>query len=150
MKVIKLKDWDRVTKPFREAAKESGFTKIDLNRIIEKIRKDKRFQFNSKFNRIITKKILLEIIKVLNREAKFQKFIKNKKIVIEDLLRTILLMSKLIVSKSELDIVKEHFDDNRILDYADDGNVHYNNHLLDLKEYKNIKIISHTKFMKII
>lgn len=31
----KIKRWGEVTKPFREAAKKSGFTKEDLDRVIE-------------------------------------------------------------------------------------------------------------------
>jgi len=31
----KLKSWEEATKPFREAVKKSGFTKEDLDRVIE-------------------------------------------------------------------------------------------------------------------
>ncbi len=31
----RIKTWEEATKPFREAAKKSGFTKDDLNRVIE-------------------------------------------------------------------------------------------------------------------
>lgn len=31
----KIKSWEEVTKPFKEAAKKSGFTKEDLDRVIE-------------------------------------------------------------------------------------------------------------------
>ena len=34
----KIKSWRDVTKPFREAAKKSGFTKSDLDRVIEEIK----------------------------------------------------------------------------------------------------------------
>lgn len=34
----KIKNWKEATKPFREAAKKSGFTKEDLNIIIEESR----------------------------------------------------------------------------------------------------------------
>jgi len=30
-----IKSWEEATKPFRDAARKSGFTKEDLNRIIE-------------------------------------------------------------------------------------------------------------------
>ena len=55
---------------------------------------------------VVTKKILLEIAEVLNKEAKFQKFIKNRKIAIGDLLRTITSMGNLFDSKIKLSIVK--------------------------------------------
>ena len=34
----KIKSWRAVTKPFREAAKKSGFTKADFDRIIEEVK----------------------------------------------------------------------------------------------------------------
>lgn len=37
----KIKTWDEATKPFREAAKKSGFTRKDLDRIIKEARKSK-------------------------------------------------------------------------------------------------------------
>lgn len=37
----KIKSWEEATKPFREAAKKSGFTKADLNRIIKQVQKYK-------------------------------------------------------------------------------------------------------------
>ena len=45
---------------------------------------------------IISENILSEIIKVLNRESKFQKHIINLNLSIEDLLRTILSISTLV------------------------------------------------------
>jgi len=101
---------------------------------------------------IVTKKILLEIVGVLNKEAKFQKFVKNRNIAIEDLLRKITSISKLIYSKSKLNIIKEHPPDNKILESAIDGKsnyiVSYDNHLLKFKKYKNIKIVSPMDFVK--
>ena len=34
----KIKSWEDTTKPFREAAKKSGFTRSDLDRIIEEVK----------------------------------------------------------------------------------------------------------------
>ena len=103
---------------------------------------------------VITKKILLEIIEVLNKEAKFQKFIKNRKIAIEDLLRTITSLGKLVDSKTKLSIVKEHSSDNKFVECAIDGNaefiVSYDKHLLKLKEYKSIKILNPTECVRML
>ena len=41
LEMPKIKSWAEVTKPFREAAKKSGFTRADLDRIIEEVRKSK-------------------------------------------------------------------------------------------------------------
>jgi len=37
----KAKSWDEVTAPFRRAAKKSGFTKEDLDKIIEELRRSR-------------------------------------------------------------------------------------------------------------
>ena len=101
---------------------------------------------------IVTKNILLEIVEVLNKEAKFQKFIENRKIAIGDLLRTITSLSKLVDSKTKLSIVKEHSSDNKFVECAIDGKaefiISYDKHLLKLKKYKNIKILNPTEFLK--
>lgn len=36
------KTWNQVTEPFREAAKKSGFTQKDLNRLINEVRRSKK------------------------------------------------------------------------------------------------------------
>lgn len=38
----KIKTWNEVAKPFREAAKKSGFTKDDLELVIGEVRKSRR------------------------------------------------------------------------------------------------------------
>lgn len=107
---------------------------------------------NKKIEIVVTKKILLEIVEVLNKEAKFQKFIKNRKLAVENLMRTILSISKLVVSKSKLKVIREHASDNKILESAVDGMVDYlisyDNHLLKLKKYKKIKILTPAEFLR--
>ncbi|MCX6750342.1 MAG: hypothetical protein NTZ83_02710 [Candidatus Pacearchaeota archaeon] len=69
------------------------------------------------------------------------------------MLRTILSISTLIVTKSELDIIKADPKDNIILEAALDGKVEYivsyDNHLLNMIEFRSIKIISPGEFLKI-
>ena len=102
---------------------------------------------------IISEDILSEIIKVLNRESKFQKYILDLRLSIEDLLRTILSISNLIETKIKLDVIKEDPKDNIILEAAIDGKVEYlisyDKHLLNMIEFRGIKIISPGEFLKI-
>ena len=102
---------------------------------------------------IISEDILSEIIKVLNRESKFQKYILDLRSSIEDLLRTILSISNLIETKTKLDVIKEDPKDNIILEAAIDGKVEYlisyDKHLLNMIEFRGIKIISPGEFLKI-
>ena len=101
---------------------------------------------------IISEDILSEIINVLNRESKFKKYILHLRLSIEDLLRTILSISTLIETKTKLDIIKEDPKDNIILEAAIEGKaeylISYDNHLLNMIEFRNIKIISPREFLK--
>lgn len=101
---------------------------------------------------IISEDILSEIIAVLNRESKFQKYILNLRLSIEDLLRTILSISTLIKTKNKLNIIKADSKDNIILEAAIDGKaeyiISYDNHLLNMIEFRGIKIISPGEFLK--
>jgi len=118
----------------------------EANKILEKAEK-KEMQI------IISEDILSEIIKILNRESKFQKYILNLRLSIEDLLRTILSISTLIETKTKLDIIKADPKDNIILEAAIEGKVEYlvsyDNHLLNMIEFRNIKIISPGGFLKL-
>ena len=42
IKMPEIKSWSEVVKPFREAAKKSGFTKEDLAQLIKEVRKTKQ------------------------------------------------------------------------------------------------------------
>ena len=103
---------------------------------------------------IVTQEILSEIACVLSKEAKFQEFIQNKQQSIEDLIRTILSISSLIESKIKLDIIKEHPQDNIILEAAIKGKadyiISYNSHILNISEFRKIKILNPQDFFKII
>lgn len=122
------------------------FWKGEANKIIETI-------ISKKVDIIITENILSEIIEVLNREEKFKIFIENKKQKIEDLIRTILSFSILIKTKSKFELIKEHPKDNIILEAAFDGKVDYivsyDKHVLNMIEFRGIKILKPDEFIKI-
>jgi len=119
----------------------------EASKIIENAEK-KDFQI------LISEDILSEIANVLGRESKFQRFIVNLKLSIEDTLRTVLSISTLIEPQTKLEIIKADPKDNIILEVALDGKaeyiVSYDNHLLNMIEFRTIKIISPNEFLKII
>jgi len=123
------------------------FWKGEAYKIIEKC-------INKKVEIIITEEILNEIIDILNKELKFQKFIENRKQSIEDLLRTILSVSKLIKTTSRIDLIKDHPNDNIILEAALDGNadyiVSYDKHILNMLEFRKIRILEPNEFLEIV
>ena len=102
---------------------------------------------------IISEDILSEIINVLNRESKFQKYLFNLRLSIEDILRTALSISTLIETKNKLDIIKADPKDNIILEAALEGKseyiISYDNHLLNMIEFRGIKIISPVEFLNL-
>ncbi len=107
-----------------------------------------------RFEIIVSKNILLEIIDVLNREAKFSEFLKQKGKLIEDLIRTILSIGNLVVIKTKLNIIKEDIRDNHILELALDGKadyiISYDNHLLKIGEFNKTKVIEPKEFIKLL
>ena len=109
---------------------------------------------NQKIELIISEDILSEIVEVLNKESKFQKYLKNRKQNIEDLLRTIISISTLIQTKTKLEVVKADPKDNIILEAAIDAKVDYiisyDKHLLNMLEFRMIKILNPTEFTELI
>ena len=66
--------------------------------------------------------------------------------------KQLLSISEILITSTKIDIVKEDPDDNKILECALDGKSDFiisgDNHLLNLKEYKNIKIINSREFLE--
>ena len=73
---------------------------------------------------------------------------------IKNAFKQILSISEIIVPKIKIKLIKEDSEDNKILECASAGNVDYivsgDRHLLNLKEYKNIKIIRTFEILKLI
>lgn len=73
---------------------------------------------------------------------------------IQGILRRIKEKAILVQPKSKASVIKEKEDDNRILECAIEGKVHSiisgdKRHLLPLKEYQGIRILSPSEFLKI-
>lgn len=123
------------------------FWKGEASKIIETL-------IDKKINVLISGSILSEIAEVLNKEEKFKRFIEDRKQKIEDLIRTILSFSTLIETKTKFELIKEHPKDNIILEAAFDGKadyiVSYDKHILNMIEFRNIKILNPKDFVKLI
>ena len=99
---------------------------------------------------ILSEDIIEEYKNVLNYEE-IQDKIKNKNLEMQRTVEEIITLSKIVEPKSKLDIIKEDPDYNKILECAVEGKVDYiisqDKHLLDIKEYKEIKIITPKDFL---
>ena len=103
---------------------------------------------------VLSKDIILEIINVLNKEAKFQKFLEEREQKVQDIIKAVLFIGNLINTKTKIEVIKEHSADNIILETALDGKadyiVSYDKHILSLKEFGKIKIITPKEFLRLV
>lgn len=117
----------------------------EASRIVE-LAEEKRIEI------VISRDILSEIVDVLNSEAKFQRFLEDRKQNTEDLLRTILWISGLVTTKSKVSVIKEHPKDNIVLEAAKDGGadyiISYDRHILNLGEFGKTRIVSPGQFLR--
>lgn len=108
---------------------------------------------SGKIELLLSKEIIEEFRGVLDYKEIRDK-IKNKHLEALKTLDTIICISKIISPIKKIDIIKEDPDDNKILECAFAGNVDYivtqDKHLLKLKEFEGIKIITPKEFLKII
>ena len=94
-----------------------------------------------------TQDILDETAEVLERDFEYST---NEA---KNIIGKILLFAKLIETKQKINVIKEDPDDNKIIECAIESSsdyiITYDKHLLKLKEYKGIKIITPEEFNKI-
>jgi len=118
----------------------------DSERIIEKIE-------SKDIELVLSKEIIEEFARVLNYRDIKEK-IKNKNLEIKRTVEKIISISKIVEPLEKLNIVNEDPDDNKILECAKSGEVDFiisnDNHLLKLKEFENIKIITSKMLIDII
>ena len=91
--------------------------------------------------------IISELKRVLKRDFHLEEQ------EIEDIIDSLMLFLHLTETSEKINVIKEDEKDNIILECAVSCNADYiisgDSHLLDLKQYKNIKIISARKFLDI-
>lgn len=99
----------------------------------------------------ISPKILKELEGVLKRE-KFTKRLEDKEYTVEKAVAKIALITILIEPNININEIKEDPDDNRVLECAVSAEVDFiisgDNHLLSLKRYSGIDIITASEFIK--
>ena len=95
--------------------------------------------------------ISLEILEEFKEVISRSKFGFSQK-QINKSIKQLLSISEILITSSKLEIVKEDPDDNKILECALDGKSDFiisgDRHLLDLKEYKNIKILTSRELLE--
>ena len=102
---------------------------------------------------IISKEIAEEYAGVLEYDEIKSK-IKGKGLNAKYSLGKIISIAKIVIPKEKFDIIKDDKDDNKVIDAAVEGKADYivssDRHLLDLKEFKGIKIVTPKEFLDLI
>lgn len=122
----------------------SAFWYGDSFKIIEKAE-------NKEIDLVLSDDIINEFKEVLEYEEIKEK-IKDKNLEMKRTVEKIREISQIVNPKETLDVIKEDPDDNRILECAVEGKADYiitqDNHLLKLKEFKDIKILTPSDFLE--
>ncbi len=100
----------------------------------------------------LSKEILKEYNEVMHSDEIIEKA-EEKHLSIKSTIIKIIEMCEIVEPKRKIDAVKEDSEDNKIIECAVEAQVDYivtydRRHLLKLKEFEGIKIISPTEFMK--
>ena len=107
---------------------------------------------NKKIELFLSQEILNEYTEVLEYDEIKSK-IKDKSLNAKYTLGKIISISKIVNPKEKFEVIKEDADDNEVINTAVEGKVEYiistDNHLLKLKEFKNIKIVTPKEFFKL-
>ena len=115
------------------------------NKIIEKSE-------NKELILLLSLDIINEFSQVLNYKE-IQEKIKDKNLEMKYTIAKITNLSEIVEPKERFDVIKEDPKDNKILECAYEGKVDYiisqDKHLLKLKEFKNIKIITPEEFLEL-
>ena len=115
------------------------------NEIMEKIERNE-------IELILSKEIIEEFSRVLGYEE-IQEKIKNKSLEMKRTVGRVVSLSKIVVPSTRATIVKDDPDDNKFIEAALEGKANYiitqDNHLLKIKKYKGIKIVSPSEFLRL-
>ncbi len=102
---------------------------------------------------VLSDDIIKEYTDVVNRDEIMKK-VENKGLIISKIVDSAITNATLVEPVEKLDVVKEDINDNIIIECAIEGKVDYivtqDEHLLDLKEFEGIKIVTPEEMMKIL
>ena len=102
---------------------------------------------------VLSKELIEEYSETINSDEIMEKA-ESKDLIINATVKRIFSSAIIVFPQEKLNVVKEDSDDNRILECAVEGKVNYiisqDNHLLKLREFQEIKILTPEEFLKII
>ena len=106
----------------------------------------------NKLRNITSKEIIKEYYEVINSDEIIDK-VEDKKLKMLKIAHKVINNSEIVVPSVKINIIKDDPDDNKILECAIAGNVDCivsnDKHLLKLKEFKGIKILTPKEFLSL-
>ena len=118
----------------------------DSNKIIERVER-------KEIEMVLSGEIIEEFAKVLEYKDIKEK-VKGINIEMNWAIEEIFSLSTIVYPNEKLDVVKDDPDDNKVLECAKAGNVDFivtsDNHLLKLKDFEGIRIMTPKEFMTMI
>jgi len=116
------------------------------HRIIKKVE-------DGKLKLVLSAEILEEFEEIL-RQDKFRLKLENMNAAISDVVNKLTEMSEVVGISSRIKAVKEDPDDDKVLECAVNGKADFivsgDRHLLEMREYRGIKIVTAKEMLKII
>ena len=108
---------------------------------------------NKKLNNVSSKEIIEEYNETIKSDEIVDK-VDNKKLTMTKIVHNVIKNSEIVEPKEKVNIIVEDPDDNVVLECAKEGKVSHvitnDNHLLKLKEFEGIKIVTPAEFLKIL
>lgn len=102
---------------------------------------------------IISEDLIKEYEKIINSDEIIEK-ITDKKLILNKVVQKVINNSVIVEPKQKFNVVKDDAKDNKIIEAAIEGKADYiisqDKHLLKLKSYQGIKIISPEEFLEIL
>lgn len=116
----------------------------DSNKILEKVEQ-------KEIEMVISKGILEEFAGVLGYKE-IQEKVRDKNLEMKRTIEKVASISTIVEPRHEFKVIKDDPDDDKFLDCAVEGKAEFivsqNKHLLKLKEFKGIKIVTPSVFLK--
>ncbi|MAE49561.1 putative toxin-antitoxin system toxin component, PIN family [Candidatus Pacearchaeota archaeon] len=100
----------------------------------------------------VSEDLLAGLVEVLQKEAKFQQFLGERKLEIEGVVRAVLDLADLVDVRRRVCVVEDDPDDDRVLEVAVASGakyvVSYDRHLLSLEKFDGIEMVHPKAFLE--
>jgi len=108
---------------------------------------------SGKVELVLSEELVEEYIKTINSDEIIEKII-DKDLIINKVIQKVITKSSIVKPEQKFNMIKEDSEDNKVIECAFEGKVNYiitqDKHLLDIKQFREIKIVSPEEFLNIL